>query len=258
MGQGDRPAHLQGNLFVKMETNYMKINLSKSVQLKELCKISAIGNTKYKAKRIEFTFNREAILGFATELLWLYDVIEGKQLTISTYQLKVDPAPSQALGFYLTPSSPMLAVKTNSLIEAKNKSIECKVWKDIEIKTRSVNEYFEVREPAEELDDAISVETYELSRRNLVNICLLDEEGRDITEHFISVIFEINTGGIKDLATMLLVWANNCKEGDAYLLSHMCETECGYNMGIVLTEDSIAAILKCDNLGSVSDYDSRI
>lgn len=236
----------------------MKINLSKSVHLKELCKISAVGDTRYKAKRIEFTFSREAILGFATELLWLYDIIKGRQLTISTYQLKVDPAPNQALGFYLTPNSPMLAVKTNSLIEDKNKSIECKAWKDIEIKTRSVNEYFEVKEPAEELYDAISVESYELSRRNLVSICLLDEEGKDITEHFISVIFEINTEGIKDLATMLLVWANNCKEGDAYLLSHMCEPECGYNMGIVLTEDSIAAILKCDNLGSVGDYDSRL
>ncbi len=56
-------------------------------------------------------------------------------------QLKVNPALSQTLVFYLTPNSPMLTIKTNSLIEDKNKSIECKVWKDIEKNMRTVNEY---------------------------------------------------------------------------------------------------------------------
>lgn len=38
----------------------MKINLTKSVPLKELCKISAIGHTEKEAKWMEFTFSHEA------------------------------------------------------------------------------------------------------------------------------------------------------------------------------------------------------
>lgn len=43
-----------------MEEIHMKINLTKSVPLKELCKISAIGHTEKEAKWMEFTFSHEA------------------------------------------------------------------------------------------------------------------------------------------------------------------------------------------------------
>ena len=96
----------------------MIINLNKSVPLKELCKISAIGYTTDEAKCIEFTFSHEAIIGFATELLWMYeDINDSKKMTISTYPLQVDPSPCQAIGFYLTPNSPLLVLKVNSLVD---------------------------------------------------------------------------------------------------------------------------------------------
>ena len=65
-----------------------------------------------EAKWIEFTHSHEAIIGFATELLWLYeDINNSRELIISTNQLQVDPSPSQAIGFYLTPNSPVFVLK---------------------------------------------------------------------------------------------------------------------------------------------------
>ena len=46
----------------------MIINLSKSVPLKEMCKITATGFTNKKPNLIEFVLSHEAIIGFATEL----------------------------------------------------------------------------------------------------------------------------------------------------------------------------------------------
>ena len=84
----------------------MIINLTKSVPLKEWCKITAVGHAVDTAQWIEFTLSYEAIIGFATELLWMYeDINDNRRLVISTNQLKTDPAPSQAVGFYLTPNN---------------------------------------------------------------------------------------------------------------------------------------------------------
>ncbi len=106
----------------------MLINLTKSVPLRELCKITAIGHMTDTAQWIEFTFSHEAIIGFATELLWMYeDINDNKKLIISTNQLQVDPAPNQAVGFYLTPDSPMLVLKINSLMEKNKKDTNIKI-----------------------------------------------------------------------------------------------------------------------------------
>ena len=53
----------------------MLINLTKSVLLKEICKISVVGNDVENAEFVEFELSQEAIIGFATELIWLYDYI---------------------------------------------------------------------------------------------------------------------------------------------------------------------------------------
>lgn len=82
----------------------MIIDLSNSVVLKEFAKMSVIGNTKEVAQQIKFTLSHEAMIGFATELLWMYeDINDSRKLMISTHQLEVDPSPSQSIGFYLTP-----------------------------------------------------------------------------------------------------------------------------------------------------------
>lgn len=236
----------------------LKINLTKSVPLKELCKISAIGNTADTAYRAEFTLSREAIIGFATELLWLYeDISDNRMLNIATHQLRIDPTPNQALGFYLTPDSPILMLKVNSLTKGTMDKCECKKWKEINIKKKNINRYYDVKDPSNKDNELICLETYELSRKNIINITLFNEEGKDITKSYGTVIFEINRKGIKEFATMLLVWADNCKEGDEYLLSHLDKLEEGYNLGILLMHDSIFTKLKCHDLGIANDYDLR-
>lgn len=60
----------------------MLINLTKSVPLKELCRITVLGFTQDIAQQIEFS--HEAMIGFATELLWMYE--ENKRQVICTHQ----------------------------------------------------------------------------------------------------------------------------------------------------------------------------
>lgn len=237
----------------------MLINLTKSVPLKELCKITVIGHMTDTAQWIEFTLSHEAIIGFATELLWIYeDINDNKKLVISTNQLQVDPSPSQAVGFYLTPNSPMLVLKVNSLIENNEDGDEYKNWKEIDIRMKEVNQYYNVKNPSDEEGELITLESYELSKKNIMNIKIFNDKGDDITKDYNTVIFEINRKGIKEFATMLLVWANNCKEGDEYTLPHIDKLDCGYNLGIILAHDSMLTKFKCHNLGTVYDYDSRL
>ena len=238
----------------------MLINLTKSVLLKEICKISVVGNDAENAEFVEFELSQEAIIGFATELIWLYENIqENEKLIICTHQLKVDPAPSQALGFYLTPNSPMLVVKVNSL---NRETKEYKDYKEINIRARNVNQYYNVKEPDEEValeyDGFICLEPYELSKKNIINIHILDKDKRNVTSNYNTVVFEINYDGIKEFATMLFILANNYKEGQEYPLAHISQAQAGYNLGIILVEDSMQAILKCVNLGIAYDYDMRI
>lgn len=236
----------------------MLINLTKSVPLKELCKITAIGHMTDTAQMIEFTLSHEAMIGFATELLWMYeDINDNKKIVISTNQLQVDPSPSQAVGFYLTPDSPMLVLKINSLIEKKEEGYEYRNWKEINIKTKNVNLYYDVKNSSDEDGKLITLESYELSKKNIMKITIFNAEGDNITKAYNTVIFEINRKGIKEFATMLLVWANNYKEGDEYILPHIDKLDCGYNLGIILAHSSTSTKFICHDLGTAYDYDSR-
>ncbi len=237
----------------------MLINLTKSVPLKELCKITVIGHTTDKAQWIEFLLSQEAIVGFATELLWMYeDIDDNKKLVVTTNQLQIDPSPSQAVGFYLTPNSPVLVLKVNTLMEKKEEEYEYKNWKEINIRTKNVNQYYNVKDPSDEEIEFITLESYELSKKNIMNISIFNDGGEDITKDYNAVIFEINRKGIKEFATMLLVWANNYKEGDEYILPHIDKLDCGYNLGIILAHNSISTKFKGHDLGTAYDYDSRI
>lgn len=241
----------------------MIIDLTQSVSLKEMCRIFAISNTSEIADRIDFIFSREALLGFATELLWLYDDIdEQNKRIITTHPLQIDPSPNQAIGFYLTPNSPTLVLKVNSLDDSEDESIDQKNIKEIDIRKKYINQYYNVKNPSEEneieYDECFCLEPYELSRRNIVNICIVNKRGNDITNCFSTVIIEINRKGVKAFATMLLVWANNCNEGMEYLVFQDGGANGGYNLGIVLTQDSIPTKVKLGDLGTVYDYDTRI
>lgn len=234
----------------------MKINLTKSVPLKEFCRIKAVSNINDIADCIEFTFSHEAIVGFATNLLWIYDdIVDSRKMTICTNQLKVDPCPSQSVGFYLTPSSPVLMLKINQ-IDYNNGDSVYNNYKEIYIRNKDTNYYYNISG----CDDGenITIETYEMLKKNVVNLKIFNNKGDDITTSFNTVILELNRNGMKDLATMLLVWASNYKEGDRYDLPHIDNVENGYNLGIVLDKDSVSTVFCGKNLGTAGDYDSRM
>ncbi len=235
----------------------MMINLTKSVSLKELCKVTALGYTEDIVQQIEFTFSREAMIGFATELLWMYeDIDENDRSVICTHQLQVNPAPTQAIGFYLTSDSPEFVLKLNSLEDKKEEGIY-ENWKEIDIRTKNLNICYNLIDPVIDDIEVITLEAYELARKNIVKIKVFDNEGNDITKGYRTVILEINREGIKDFATMLFVWADNYREGREYVLSQIDNPEQGYNLGILLTHDSISCKFKAHDLGVANDYDSR-
>lgn len=57
---------------------------------------------------------------------------------------------------------------------------------------------------------------------------------------------------------MLLVLADNYREGQEYLVAHADRQYEGYNFGVLLVQDSVQAIIKCTDLGISYDYDPRI
>lgn len=236
----------------------MVIKLSQSVELKEFCKISLVDVSDDSPGCIELSFSQAAMVGFATSLLQMYDDIkDNEKINITTHPLQIDPAPNQSLGFYITPSSPTLMVKINTLEDKKRSDIECIKWEEIDIKWKNKNQYYNVPNPISLEPEIITLESYELSRKNIVDIKVFNVKGQDITHNCSTLIIELNRNGMRDLGSMLLVWANNCKEGDEYMLPHIARTEMGYNMGVVLTDDSILTKFKYEDLGRANKYDPR-
>ncbi|MCM1233631.1 MAG: hypothetical protein NC489_26250 [Ruminococcus flavefaciens] len=236
----------------------MTINLSRSIPLTEWGRVTVIGHTEERAQSVEFVLSHEAMIGFATELLWCYeDIDDSMKLSLCTHQLLVDPSPSQAVGFYLTPDSPMLMIKVNSLTEKQEDWIKYKNWKEIDIKRKNADQYYIVNEPSDEEIERNALESYELSRKNIMKITVFNEEGKNITDGCSTIIFEMNRRGMKDFATMLLVWANNYNVEKEYNLPHVAHSDRGYNLGLILLHNSISVKFRCRDLGTAHDYDSR-
>lgn len=237
----------------------MIINLSQSVILKDPCRILAVNYNSEKIERIDFSFSREALQGFATELLLLYsDINEQNKMILTTNPLKIDPAPNQILGFYLTPTSPTFVIKINYLDETSITDEKVKNAKEIIIRKKEANLYYKINTSSEEDEnDCICLESYELFRRNIVDIAVVNKNGENISNKLSAITLELNRQGIKSFANMLLVLANNCDTETEYLLFQDNSVEYGYNMGIVLTQDSIPSKLIIRDLGTVDDYDER-
>ena len=236
----------------------MVIKISQSVELKEFCKIYLISAWDISPDCIELSFSQAAMIGFATSLLWMYDDLNDNQKrNITTHPLQIDPAPNQALGFYITPSSPTLMVKINSLEDRGLKDKACIKCKEIDIKWKNQNQYYNVLNPIDLEPEVITLESFELCGKNIIDIKVLDIKEQDITNKCSAMVIELNRSGMRDLATMLLVWANNCKEGDEYILPHITRMKEGYNMGIILTDDSILTKFRYMDLGRANKYDPR-
>ena len=235
----------------------MIINLAEKISPSEFIRLKVVKNVEEPVGKINFSFSREAIIGFSTELLLLYDDIDcSRQMSITTHPLAVDPAPNQSIGFYLTPSSPDFMIKINTLQnESELKLNDPEKMQEIFTYNKKGNEYYYVNTDLEELGEEIIIEPYELSKRNILNISIENQENNDITSECRAIVLEINKNGIKDFAISLLKWANNLKNKDEYLISR---EDCkGTNFGVILTQDSPSFLVNCKDLGTVYEYDSR-
>lgn len=227
----------------------MVLNLGNNIDVCEFIQLSIKGKAVDTIDCVMMSFSKEALIGFAKNLVWLYEYYEdayfNEMFYVCTDPLCGVPSGNQVIGFYLTPGSPVLTFKVNSI--KKNKGINKRnIAKEPE--NAKTLKCIEVLPPAEE---DYCIEEYELGFRNVSKISIYDKNNRDITQNFYEIFFEVNYEGLKNLAIFLMKLADNYKEGAEYVIGH------GYNEEITLTEDSLLLKLKCCNLGSVYDYEPK-
>ncbi len=194
-----------------------------------------------KASSVVITFSKEAIICFKKELSEIHDDInDEKSLKIETYPLEKDPCPNQAIGFYITPDSPTLMISINSLARRKE---------DLQ--------NFDFDDKLDCLDqcthDAMQAEQNEKSLKNIVDIVVFDAEGNNISCKCGAVVIEINREGIRKLIYTLTLLEND--DGKGVLLER--EMQDVFTGDLRLSQDSLAVIMRCKDLGKVYDYDPR-
>lgn len=234
----------------------MLVDLTRNIIPKEFMRVNVVNNSTDEVGELIFTFNKEAILGFATELLLLYDDIDDcKKINITTHPLKVDPCSNQAIGFYLTPKSPSFMLKVNSLNSDNEEIFNIERKSHIYINNVNLNEKYYINTNVDVDYEEMTIESYELSRRNILDISIKNSKGTDITNKCSAVVLEINRQGIKDFATSLLIWCNNIDNQTEYLIAKDDKNEKETYFGALLTRDSVSTKVRSGELGNIYDYD---
>ena len=221
----------------------MILELNKHVEIEEISELALSGVSVDRDCKVEFIFSKAALIGFATNLLWLYEDIDRKGQT----HFHIDPLGgripgNQALGFFLTSKSPSLIVQVGE----RQILDEIKICKQINMRNK-VNKKIEIKEPACEE----SIEEYELGLQNIMEIRIVNKYGRDVSEKYVQIVLKI---GYENLAIMLMILANNFYPGCEYLLANLKQSILQYNMGIIFSKESPDVIIKCKELGCVYDY----
>ena len=224
----------------------MILELNKHVQMEEISELTLSGVSLDKDCKVEFTFSKAALIGFATNLFWLYEDID----RMSQTHFHIDPLGgkipgNQALGFFLTSGSPSLIVQVGE----RQILDDIKICKQINIRNK-VNKLIEIKEPAREE----AIEEYELGLQNIVDIKIVNKNGEDVSKKCVHVVLKTGYETIKNLAVMLIILANNFFSGCEYLLANLNQDILQYNMGILFSKESPEVIIKCKELGCVYDY----
>lgn len=224
----------------------MILELNKHVQIKEVSELTLSGVSLDEDCKVEFTFSKAALVGFATNLFWLYEDID----RMSQTHFHIDPLGgkipgNQALGFFLTSGSPSLVVQVGE----RQILDDIKICKQITIRNK-VNKLMEIKEPAcEEV-----IEEYELGLQNIVDIKVVNKNGENVSKKCVQIVLKIGYETIKNLAIMLMILANNFFAGCEYLLANLNQETFQYNMGIIFSKESPEVVIKCKELGCVYDY----
>lgn len=227
----------------------MIIDLNANVDSCEFAKVSVQGKNIETVDMVEISFSKEALIGFAKNLVWMYeDIDKNRKLYVCTDPLGGIPAGNQVVGFYLTASSPTLIFDVNSL----DYDDELRYGDRNAINLSSkIKKCIEILPP---VDDSL-MEEYELGFRNIVDISLYNKSYEDITRDFYEIRFQINYEGLKKLAIMMMKLADSYKEGKEYTLAQVDKDSKSSNLGIILISNSLPVKIKLCNLGCVYDFE---
>ncbi|MDE5892073.1 MAG: hypothetical protein K2H45_04005, partial [Acetatifactor sp.] len=78
----------------------MLIDLKSNIETINYAKIAAVGNDIEKASVSEIIFSKEALVGFAKNLIWIYeDIDKSKSFYVCTDPLGGVPSGNQIIGF---------------------------------------------------------------------------------------------------------------------------------------------------------------
>lgn len=229
----------------------MIINLNENVDIEELSELTLSGGGIDKTCRVEVTFSKEALIGFATNLIWLYEDIDDKRSVHFHIDPLANPGANQAMGFFLTPDSPSLVIQVGGIKKSFVKTKNFGKLRQIE-KQHIISRKFDVKEPS---PDDLSLEEYEIGLRNIADIKIMNDDNIDFTGSCVQTVLRIGYNTLKKLATMLLVLADNYSDNYSYKLANVRQKQLEYNMGILFTETSPDVVIKCKNLGYIYQYD---
>lgn len=226
----------------------MKIKLNSSSILYEIAKVNVSEINNVEISYIEMSFNKDALIGFAKNLIWMYEDIEkNRKFYVCTDPLGGVPSGNQVLGFYLTKNSPILVFRINYLNDYD--AIKC-LDNEIQPKLRT-EKCIEVLPPLADND----LEDYEIGFKNIADIKIYSNNNIDISGNINEVLFEINYEGLKKLAIIMFKLAENFDIGKEYDIAILDKNDILIESEIVLTSDSIPLKLKCVDIGSVYDYE---
>ena len=218
----------------------------KDVFKPEMIKLVAKGEKVQEISYIEMSFSKDALIGFASNLLWIYgDYNRNRKIIEETIPLG-NPIGNQVFGFYITTNSPTFVVHINDDFFKEQISFNDKRYSEMIFNQRVL----ELEPPS---DDDLP-EEFEKNYENIVSIKVYDKTLKDISQEIRFISLNINYGGLRNLGIVLLDISRNYKEDFKYAFEQYKENE-KYENRIVLAKDSIPLRIKCEYLGKAYDYE---
>lgn len=220
----------------------------KDVFKPEMIKLVAKGEKVQEISYIEMSFSKDALIGFASNLLWIYgDYNRNRKIIEETIPLG-NPIGNQVFGFYITTNSPTFVVHINDDFFKEQISFNDKRYSEMIFNQRVL----ELEPPS---DDDLP-EEFEKNYENIVSIKVYDKTLKDISQEIRFISLNINYGGLRNLGIVLLDISRNYKEDFKYAFEQYKENE-KYENRIVLAKDSIPLRIKCEYLGKAYDYEQE-
>ena len=233
----------------------------KDVFKPEMIKLVAKGEKVQEISYIEMSFSKDALIGFASNLLWIYgDYNRNRKIIEETIPLG-NPIGNQVFGFYITTNSPTFVVYINIIFRRIQMSgnINDDFFKEqISFNDKRYSEMIfnqRVLELEPPSDDDLP-EEFEKNYENIVSIKVYDKTLKDISQEIRFISLNINYGGLRNLGIVLLDISRNYKEDFKYAFEQYKENE-KYENRIVLAKDSIPLRIKCEYLGKAYDYEQE-